>query len=156
MRGSKSDSSQTSLPVYTLKLFTKKVYVVNSLPLVSAVHRSSKTLKVEPLVLLAAECLSGLEPDKLAAFKNTNTQGDDLGTATLKGIAHALSPGPGTVELNLRMLSSLQDLLDEPQDAQGSRSFHSWIQHIVTRASTNAIYGPANPFLDPKAVDAFW
>lgn len=120
-------------------------------------HRNSKALSFDPFVKLAAERLSGLDPEKLKAFDNDKKEkGDNLSTATLKGIARALSPGPDVAELNHRMLSSLQTLMDEPQDSPKPRCFLSWIQHVITRASTDAIYGPANPFADPKTEDAFW
>lgn len=54
------------------------------------------------------------------------------------------------------MLSSLQTLMNEPEDAPEPRCLLSFIQHVITRASTDAIYGPANPFVDPKTEEAFW
>ena len=150
-------STRISLPAYTLGLLTQKVYVVNSLPLISAVHRNSRTLRFDPLVKLAAERLSGLDSEKLKAFDDDEEKKrDNLSTATLKGIARALSPGPDVDKLNLRMLSSLQSLLNEAKDSQEPRNLLSWIQHVITQASTDAIYGPANPFADQKTEDAFW
>ena len=33
---------------------------------------------------------------------------------------------------------------------------YSWVHHTITLASTDAVYGPANPFQDPKVEKGFW
>lgn len=130
--------------------------MVSSLPLITAVHRNSKTISFTPFVKVAGERLSGLRKEKLKLFdKDEQRLGYSLDV--VKAIEHALHPDRDGGDLNLVMLTHLKDLLDEASTAKNeSKGLLSWVRHAITQASTRAVYGPLNPFLERDAEDAFW
>lgn len=149
-------SARESLPIYGLKLFMAKIYVVNSLSLIKAVHRNSKTISFTPFIKLAGERLSGLNKEALEKFDKVE---DQLGYSldVVKAIEPALHPDRDGGDLNLVMLTHLKDVLDEASIAgNDSQDLLAWAKHAMTQASTRAVYGPLNPFLDQDVEDAFW
>lgn len=126
------------------------------MPLISAVHRNSKTISFTPFVKVAAKSLSGLNEEALKHFdKDERRLG--LSLDTVKATEHALHPDHDGAALTLAMLTHLNGILgqasmekDEPQ------VLLAWVKHAITQASTRAMYGPLNPFLDKDVEDAFW
>ena len=130
--------------------------MVNSLPLISAVHRNSKTISFTPFVKLVAERLSGLGKEALTHFdKDEHRLG--LSVDTVKATEQALHPDRDGASMNLSMLTNLKDLLDEASVVKDKpQNLLAWIKHAITQASTRAVYGPSNPILDKEVEDAFW
>lgn len=130
--------------------------MVSSLPLITAVHRNSKTISFTPFVKLAGERLSGLNKE---ALRNFDKDEERLGYSldVVKATEHALHPDRDGGDLNLVMLTHLKGLLDEASTAKNEpQDLLAWVRHAITQASTRAVYGPLNPFLDQDAEDAFW
>ncbi|MCJ1248352.1 hypothetical protein MMC30_005569 [Trapelia coarctata] len=149
-------SVDESLPICCLKLFTAKIYVVSSLPLISAVHRNSRTISFTPFVKLAAARLSGLGQETLKHF-DKDEQRLGLSLDTVKATEHALHPDRDGASMNLSMLTHLKELLDEASMVKDEpQHLLAWVKHGITQASTRAMYGPLNPFLDKDLEDAFW
>lgn len=38
----------------------------------------------------------------------------------------------------------------------GRVKLHCWLKHVICRASTDAVWGPKNPFRCPEFEDGFW
>ncbi len=71
----------------------------------------------------------------------------------------ALSPGTGFDEMNRQMIQNVAASLDalKPSSNQPARiSLVKWFRDNVIAATTNAVYGPQNPFNDQSVADAFW
>ena len=149
-------SVQNSFPIYTLKVFTSKIYIINSMSMLSAVHRNSKTVSFDPFVKIAADSIAGLGHDATKKF-DPHEQRMGLSVETIQDVAHVLRPGPDATEMISSMLTHLGGLMEKPQSSQ-ARPCHlwKWSKYIVTQASTRAIYGPLSPFLDEDLADAFW
>ena len=103
-------------PIYTINLFRKKIYVVDSEALIPAIHRSHKTVSFSPSVKRMAEDFSGFKPHELLVFDKDDTRGDlqeGLSAATLKSFHAAFGPGAGPEDLQISMLTNLKSILDE-------------------------------------------
>ena len=139
-----------------MPLLKSKMYVVNSLPLISAIGKNSKNISFIPFVKMAAERLSGLGP---AALEQFDGHDDTPGVAleTIHRVEHALLSRSEAAELDSKMLVHLEELLVELQSSpQQPRKLLSWIQHVITQASTRAVYGPLNPLRSDETEEAFW
>ncbi|KAL9622344.1 MAG: hypothetical protein Q9160_003355 [Pyrenula sp. 1 TL-2023] len=71
----------------------------------------------------------------------------------------SLAPGPGLDAMTRIMVSNVamsMERLDETVTEGGSLQLRSWLRHEITLASSNAVYGPMNPFLNKEVEDAFW
>lgn len=71
----------------------------------------------------------------------------------------ALAPGDALRAATRVMLKSIVDLFDLNQapDLDNVIGLFTWTRNIVTRASTDAIFGAEkNPFQDAAVCDGFW
>ena len=78
-----------------------------------------------------------------------------------KAVYPALSPGPHLEAMNRVMIPNIKASLDKLRvGEEGGRSrrivLGKWIRHELSRAITDSVYGPMNPFNDRKVEDAFW
>ena len=143
-------------PIFSIEVFSFKFYVVNSVPLISAVHRNSKTLSFAPFVKVAAERLSGLGTDVTKHFDG-DEEHPGLSQEIIRDVERALLHGQEGIDLNLCMIEHLKEYQDDSNISDGkAHYFLAWIRHIVTQASTRAVYGPLNPIADQEVEDAFW
>ena len=153
--------ARTSLPIYTLRVLGHNIYVVNSPELVSAVDRHAQDFSFAPyLVQFAARALS---PSKEAVDKlSENIHGEDgdvgLRIETQKAMRGSMAAGTDTLtEMNNEILRQLCKIVDSsiPQNGESVELFY-WVRQMVTVASTNAVYGPGNPFRDSAVADGLW
>ena len=75
-----------------------------------------------------------------------------------KAVYPALSPGPHLDAMNRIMIPSIKEALDKLRIDGGGRRIvlGRWIRHEFSRAITDSVYGPMNPFKDRAVEDAFW
>ena len=153
-------SSRYPLEVYTLRMPHRNTYVVNSLDLVSSAQRNWTTLSFAPFVatFLKRLCL----PSKTASqivdknlFEEDGSWG--LFTDTHHAMHHSLAPGPGLDELIASMLRDLSEGLEAllKDHDEVTVDLYAWVETFITLASTNAVYGPQNPFRDLEVVEGF-
>lgn len=136
-------------------------YVINSLDLVNIAQRNWKTLSFAPFVatFLKRLCL----PSRAASEIVDNNLFAEYGpwglfTDTHNAMHQSLAPGADLDDLVRSMIvhisQSVEALLAEHDEAVVS--LYDWIHDMVTLASTNAVYGPQNPFHDPVVRKGFW
>jgi len=137
------DSSNTH-PIFTLKIFNTRIYVVRSPEYVSLTLRESKTLTFDPFTTaFLKNALSG-PPSVVDAFETT-TYLTELHTQMYS----ALSIGPDLLESNARVLNALSRYLI-PQET----NLYAFLREAYTIASGETLYGPDNPV--PDLIDEIW
>lgn len=75
-------------------------------------------------------------------------------------VLHSMHPallGPGLDRMNSTMINNLQISVDK-LESQHNFSFdlYTWCRHTISVASTDAVYGPLNPFKSGEIEPAFW
>ncbi|CAH0038147.1 unnamed protein product [Clonostachys solani] len=153
-----------NLPIFTLGVPKSKIYIVTSPQLISAIDRRSKTISFAPYVVQFAKRM--LKPSQHAIEKLGENLLEEKGPVglrpeTLKAMHDSLVPGPNLDAISKVMLRGISTYLDPAsvQESSGSGRIRlfEWTRRFVTRASTDAVYGPEkNPFHDPEVYDAFW
>jgi hypothetical protein len=96
-----------------------------------------------------------------AEIINTNTNGEDGDWGYVHtfhaAIQPSLSRGPKLDAMNRVMLglvaASIDRVAEEPVKFM---KLHEWVKHQITLATTDSVYGPANPFRDSAIEKAFW
>ena len=140
-----------------------KVYVVNSIELIGAIQRQPKILAFPPIEakFAMAICASSKEANDILKV-NTNGDDGDWGYSVefYKSMHHALSPGAGLDGMNRIMIQNVAASLEKLRTRDSKESTRiglvEWLRHEITIATTNSVYGPMNPFKDPKVEAAFW
>ena len=135
-----------------------KVYVVISPDLITAVNRNSKALAFNPFIAQLGKRITG-HSDATSQIVQHNLNGEDGPGYVIEvhdGLVAALSPGRDLEHMTEAMLIEATRLLDI-LGTENEVELFGWIRHTVTMCSTQAIYGPANPFnQDPAFVGLFW
>lgn len=151
-----SSNSKHTLPAFTLDLLFTKIYIINSASLVSAVQRNHKTVSFDPFLTAAANRMAGIDGEGLKLLQETENGGGGVNNKVLHSMHPALL-GPGLDRMNSTMINNLQISIDK-LELQHNLSFdlHTWCRHAITVASTDAVYGPLNPFKSGEIETAFW
>jgi hypothetical protein len=92
---------------------------------------------------------------------NTNTNGEDGDWGYVNtfhdAIQPAVSPGRSLDAMNRTMLGLVASQFDEQARYQRQNlNLFQWVQHQITLATTNSVYGSENPFRDSAIEEAFW
>lgn len=85
--------------------------------------------------------------------------GTGLGPDTLKAMHAGLGPGQNLDAASQNMVGTVARLLETVDSIPNHENFElfAWGRKLVTRASTDAIYGARkNPFHDPAVEAGFW
>ena len=143
-------------------MLTSKLYVINSIDLISSVQRLPKILAFPPIEAKFATtiCASSKEGNQIIA-NNLNGEEGDWGYShdVYKSMNSALAPGPALDGMNRIMIQNIADSLNKlrPQGNQPLEiKLAEWSRHEITMATTNSVYGSHNPFKDPNVENAFW
>lgn len=139
-----------------------KLYVVNGLDLIGSVQRQHKSLAFPPIEAKFAMtvCQSSQEANDILNV-NVNGEEGDWGYSVdfYKSLHPALAPGQGLDSMNRLMIRNIAisiDSLNPTQETGTKIKLARWLRHHITLATTNAVYGPMNPFQDPEIEEAFW
>ncbi|KAK5683125.1 hypothetical protein LTS10_004656 [Elasticomyces elasticus] len=148
--------------IYTIPIFSQRLYVVNSPSWVVTMHKSHKTLSFNVLVVQAMRVVFGFGADE-AAMKATednadNEQGDRSG---LLMETHDMMFGAFVQqidELNANFLKCWTPYVNAlARHGEVSMPLWYWLRHNFSIASVASLYGPESPLtLDPSLEDDFW
>jgi hypothetical protein len=138
-----------------MNLVWLKSYVISSRSLVLAVQRNSKALTFE-FFLTAAAKAAGIDAQGMEQLDgDTDASGYSVHNKSVQAIPNTLL-GEGLNEMNSRMIGYMKVSIDELHEQRGPLALRSWVQHAITIASTDAMYGPRNPYREPEVEKAFW
>lgn len=137
------------------------MYIVNCPDLIVSVQRSSATLQFAPFASEFTARICGISDEAAKVLKtNVNLEKGNWGLYydSIKAIHGALIPGAGLEYMSRLMIRSVSRSLESLRTEQRAKriSLGDWLRHEITSATTEAVYGPDNPFRDSKVEDAFW
>lgn len=137
-------------------MLVNKVYVVISPDLVSAVRRSHRTMSFDPLIARTAKCVGGIKGPGLELLSEKVAQGGGLGYETMVTLRGTLL-GEGLDQLNGTMIGCLRRSMEELRKTGLERSvdLYDWCTLVMTVATTDAVYGPLNPYKRKSVRDAY-
>jgi hypothetical protein len=120
-----------------------------------AVQRNKRTLKFAPLVNFTAERFAGIPESGMSLLRDREAGGAGLSAGTVHAMEKTLI-GPSLDRMNEEMARMLSPLVDELVASPQTVDLYAWCTRAITAASTNASYGPKNPYKDSAIADAFW
>ncbi|KAJ5692421.1 hypothetical protein N7462_001844 [Penicillium macrosclerotiorum] len=142
-------------PIITLDSLFTKFYVISSPDLMLAVQRHNKSLSFEPLLFISAHNIAGItNPKALDLLRDRDAGGHGLGSELM----HAMTPtlvGESLDTMNIRMAQLMRPFIDDLGQS-GTVDLYKWCKDAIVAASTDATYGPLNPYKDPEIIDAWW
>ena len=138
---------------------TKRTYVVNAPDLVVAVQRNTKTILFNPFVVAMTPRLFGTSAQTNAIVAKDATKEKDAFMADIHDAMYeVLAPGQELKRMTRVTLELLQSYFDQLSSRDDPTiDLFAWTRHIFTVSSTEAVYGPNNPFRHiPELEDVFW
>ncbi|KAJ8063817.1 hypothetical protein OCU04_007676 [Sclerotinia nivalis] len=144
-------------------MFGGKIHIVGSTELMHSLQRQGKTASFWYLEARFIAELGGLGRDasrKLVADLEPASEKPSLLINGLKATQKAMSP-VGEVDDMIRIgakviQARLDNLADEAGNNNSNTDLWAWVQHEISIATTESVYGPANPYRDPKVETGFW
>lgn len=74
-----------------------------------------------------------------------------------KAIHGSVTPGPQLDAMNRLSVQKVATILETlASQAPRCLKLFEWVKKEITSATTDAVYGPHNPFSDPKLQEAYW
>lgn len=138
------------------------MYIITTPDLVQAVQKQPKVLAFPPIEAKFASTVCGVSPEAHKILLN-NVNGDEgnwgLSMDSYAVMRFALAPGPALDTMNRVMIQNIAASLDNVFQSGQMRTttgLAEWLRKTITLATTNAVYGPQNPFKDQAVQDAFW
>ena len=154
-------SARYPLDIYTLRMPQGNTYVVNSIDLINSALRNYKTLSFAPFVatFLKRLCIPSAAASQIVDRNLFAEEGSwGLFTDTHNAMHCSLAPGPDLDDLIASVLwhisQAIEALLEGHDEIEVD--LYAWVHHMITLASTDAVYGPQNPFRDPVVMEGFW
>ena len=143
-------------------MFGGKVHIVSSPDLMNSLHRMPKVvsfwfMEAKFTVLLGG--FSKRSANNLTANLNPDSRDSSLLIEGLKATQQAMSPQGGVEDMNraaAEVTSTRLDALSKLESERKSVDLWAWVQHEVTVATTESVYGPANPYRDERVESGFW
>ncbi|KAJ8070583.1 hypothetical protein OCU04_000956 [Sclerotinia nivalis] len=146
------------LPIYTLRMPGQRIYLINSLSLIPPLQRELRNIAFPPIEAQAAATVMGVGPAGNAIIGSDKMFEHDSYLSTfVPSTFPALSPGPGLDAINGAAIQYMSDSLEKLKE-NGPRTVElfSWVRRQLFMATTEAIYGPKNPFRDPTLERAWY
>lgn len=140
-------------PIFSLDMIFSKMYVITSPALLQAVQRHAKALTFDPLLNGFASRIAGIRGETLKLMDEPRYDGLSLNQVVI----HAMQPtliGEPLDRMNERMARLLRPLIDELANRE-TVDLYEWCFYTLMAASTDASYGPLNPYKDSKVQKAF-
>ncbi|PVH98078.1 cytochrome P450 [Periconia macrospinosa] len=146
------------LPIYTLRLPGSRIYVVNATDLIPVVQRQVRVLDFAPVETRAVINVLGATP---AGKEILNLEREGVGKHAYaiefdKAIHGAVTPGVHLDAMNRLAVRQVSQILNNLATKQHQTlKLYDWVRKEISRATTDAVYGPENPFKQPGILEAF-
>ncbi|KAI4236576.1 MAG: hypothetical protein L6R40_006132 [Gallowayella cf. fulva] len=144
-------AAENKLPIFTLSILTKQVHIINSPDLVVAVQKNPKVYDFSVFAIAMLPRLFDLDSKtmRLASTQIDHPGGSwNLVVETSRIMHRCLAPGPSLESMERLALTKMLRYFDELGNKPGDTvlELFAWLRTVMTIASTEAVYGPQNPF----------
>ncbi|KAI1634626.1 cytochrome P450 [Biscogniauxia mediterranea] len=145
----------SDLPIYTVRLPGFRLYIVNSTALIPIVQRRVRTISFSPIMVQMAARYMAVSKETFEIISRDPIDNHGFVAGMNKTTHIDLSPGPQLDSLNKKSIEVLLASLSRAAMGDAKVSMRQWIDREITMATTDAIYGPSNPFRDPDVTTAW-
>ncbi|KAL3418911.1 prostacyclin synthase [Phlyctema vagabunda] len=147
-----------SLPIFTIKIFGSRIYIINDAALCQLGMRNGRTLSFEPFIIETSCRMFALDERVKKILSAAAPDGQDTYMKDIhRAMTEPLSQGPALWEMNARALECLGGFLNNVGAQEQKKPLYRWIRDTFTEASAEALYGPGNPVRSDKSlIQSLW
>jgi hypothetical protein len=143
------------LPIYTLRLPFIRMYIVNSTELIPLLQKQWRTVSFAAIAANAGITV-GMSKEAVSIMHQDLTSEHSFSVGWSRFILPAMNPGNDLDAINRRAVEVLADELEVLRaKAPVKLGLSQWSRHIMVTATTEAVWGPQNPYRDPVIAEAW-
>ncbi|KAL2016802.1 hypothetical protein VTK56DRAFT_2971 [Thermocarpiscus australiensis] len=143
------------LPIYTLRLPFQRIYVVNATELIPVLQKQWRVISFASIAADAGNVV-GMSKAAVEIMKRDLTSDHGFSTSWPKYIMPSMAPGPDLDAINRRSIEIFAGEMEKLR-AQGTAKvgLWEWSRGIMVESTTEAVWGPQNPYRDPEVAEAW-
>ncbi|PSR79354.1 cytochrome P450 [Coniella lustricola] len=151
--------------MYTLRLPFARIYVVNATQYIPILQKHWRTISFTPVLAGAGPGPMGMSSEAGEILHRDIMSDSNPVQAWSRAVTTALHPGEGLDRLNGRAVEVMQEMMHTlrpesqkgipPADKERIIDFWAWTNHAIIQTTTDAVYGPGNPFKKRDFEDAW-
>jgi cytochrome P450 len=147
------------LPIYTLRLPFQRIYIVNATELIPLLQKQWRVISFAAIAADAGNVV-GMSREAVEVMKRDLTSEHGFSASWPKYIMPAMAPGPDLDAINRRSIEVYAEEMDRLRvQATGGKGVRvglwEWTRRIMVSSTSEAVWGPQNPFRDPVVADAW-
>lgn len=152
----RADRREHDYDMYTLRVMGSRIYVVNSFSLISVVQKYYRTISWAPYMGHAIRWMTGTSKSTNDIMARDIVSDNGFFFGIKKHAFKALAPGPSLDILNASAIRAFADQIDVlAEERLHQVSLFAWVRRQIILATTDAVYGPHNPFRT-RSVQEAW
>lgn len=120
-------------------------------------QRQVRTLSLAPILIRFFSHFMGITGKGLSIMSENPLESHGFIRNMTAGASIGVSPGPSLDELDTKAASHLNTSMNTlcAKGASTTVDLFEWASQVIMLATTDAIYGPGNPFKDPAVQEAY-
>ncbi|KAI0598176.1 cytochrome P450 [Biscogniauxia sp. FL1348] len=143
------------LPIYTLRMPFSRMYIVNATELVPVLQKQWRTVSFAAIAADAGS-LVGMRKEALEIMHKDLTSEHGFSVSWPKYITPVMSPGKDLDELSRSAIEVFVQELGKLNKSGAVRTgLWRWTNLIMDTSTTEAVWGPKNPYRDPVVAQAW-
>ncbi|GAB1317669.1 hypothetical protein MFIFM68171_07879 [Madurella fahalii] len=143
------------LPIYTLRLPFQRIYIVNATELIPALQKQWRLISFAAIAADAGNVV-GMSKEALEVMKRDLTSEHGFSPSWPKYIMPAMAPGADLDAINRRSIEIFSGEMARLRAKGASQvGLWQWCRGVMVESTTEAVWGPANPYRDPVVADAW-
>ena len=146
------------LPIYTLRLPTVRLYIINATGLIPALQRQWRTISFTPIMASAGHAALGMSQTATDILRKDVTSDSNSVVSLMPILTRTMAPGP-SLDFIVRKAAEVMAIgvakLGRDDGASTTINLYEWTRHEILIATTEAVFGPKNPYRDSE-VESAW
>lgn len=149
--------NKNKLPIYALRLPGSRLYIISDTALIPVLQRQVRTLSISPILVRVFSHFMGISGKALEIMGQDPIENHGFVHQMTVETSKGLIPGPNLDDLNSKAVQILNRSMEElcAKKTSTTVDLFAWASQEIMLATTDAVYGPKNPFKDPNVRDAY-
>ncbi|KAK8042437.1 hypothetical protein PG994_012920 [Apiospora phragmitis] len=148
--------NQYQLPIYTLRLPFQRIYVVNSPGLIPELQKQWRAVSFAAIAADAGSVV-GMSKEAVRIMHQDLKSEHGFSVSWPRFIAPSMAPGKGLDAIGRRSVEVFSAEMEylRAQGRPAGTGLWAWSRHLMEMATTEAVWGPQNPYRDAVIANAW-
>ncbi|KAK7920215.1 cytochrome P450 [Apiospora marii] len=149
------DSQKYGLPIYTLRMPFQRVYVVNDTSLIPVLQKHWRTISFAAITANSG-AVCGMSKHSARVMNHELTNEEGFSVSWPRYIAPSLAPGNDLDAIDKKSVEIFAaELAKQRAKGPATTGLVEWSKHLMITSTTEAVYGPSNPYKDVAVAEAW-